>query len=60
MALPSFPTGLLRRSMWPPPGQRALHVQRFPAARAVGRNCTRGGPGTPLTCRASGLSCGRP
>eukprot|EP00969_Alexandrium_andersonii_P264527 11691618-Alexandrium_andersonii.AAC.1 len=44
MASPSFPMGLLRRSPWPPPGQGALHVQRFSAARAVGRNCTCGGP----------------
>eukprot|EP00969_Alexandrium_andersonii_P111624 4930171-Alexandrium_andersonii.AAC.1 len=28
--------GLLRWSSWPMPGQGALHVQHFPAARAVG------------------------
>eukprot|EP00969_Alexandrium_andersonii_P012580 548109-Alexandrium_andersonii.AAC.1 len=35
--------GLLRRSPWMPPGQGALPVQHFPAARAVWRHCTCGG-----------------
>eukprot|EP00969_Alexandrium_andersonii_P047119 2067733-Alexandrium_andersonii.AAC.1 len=44
MASPSFPIRILRRSPRPPPGKGALHVQRFSAAPAVGRNCTCGGP----------------
>eukprot|EP00969_Alexandrium_andersonii_P234791 10366953-Alexandrium_andersonii.AAC.1 len=43
LASASFSMGLLRWSPWPPPGQGALHVQHFPAARAVGRNCRCGG-----------------
>eukprot|EP00969_Alexandrium_andersonii_P373353 15483823-Alexandrium_andersonii.AAC.1 len=37
MAKPSFPEACVRRSPWPLLGQGALHVQHFPAARAVGR-----------------------
>eukprot|EP00969_Alexandrium_andersonii_P085551 3771863-Alexandrium_andersonii.AAC.1 len=44
MASPPCPMGLLRRSPWPPPGQGALHVQHFPAAREAGQNRRCGGP----------------
>eukprot|EP00969_Alexandrium_andersonii_P037847 1659534-Alexandrium_andersonii.AAC.1 len=40
----SFPAAFVRRVPWPPPGQGAPHVQHFPAAHAVARTCTCGGP----------------
>eukprot|EP00969_Alexandrium_andersonii_P091844 4053563-Alexandrium_andersonii.AAC.1 len=45
MAKPAFPEAFVLRSLRPPPGQGALHVQTLPAARAARRNCTCGGPG---------------
>eukprot|EP00969_Alexandrium_andersonii_P204643 9043328-Alexandrium_andersonii.AAC.1 len=53
MSSPSFPMGLLRRSPSPPPRHGALHVQHVRAARAVGRNCTCGGPAAHARVRRS-------
>eukprot|EP00969_Alexandrium_andersonii_P331903 14668291-Alexandrium_andersonii.AAC.1 len=44
MASPSYSMRSLRRSPWPPPGQRALNVQPFPVAHAAGWKCTCSGP----------------